>query len=286
VTAASTWDVLKESFLKWLGDNAQRLSASLAYYTVFSLAPLLIVMVGLAGLFLGQAAVKGEIQDQIASQIGPGAAAMIGNILKHAAGKGPDLFATIGGFALSVWGASGVFTELRDALNVICGCQPQAASGITGFLKSKVLPFLMVLGVGVLLLASFVLSWALSVARSFLTVELPLPIWVFQLFQFLVFTGIFTLLFAVMYVVLPARKIRWGHALRGGFVTAVLFTIGKTLVAIYLGSSTMVSSYGAAASLVLFLFWVYYSAQIFFFGAEYTYVYARRHEPKVRRSGG
>jgi len=278
--------MLKESFAKWLDDHAQRLSASLAYYTVFSLAPLLIVMVGLAGLFLGQAAVKGEIQNQIAAQVGPGAATMIGNILRHTAGKGSNLFATIGGFALSVWGASGVFVELRDALNVIWQCQPARASGIAGFLKSYILPFLMVLGIGILLLASFVLSWALSVARSFMTIELPLPAWAFQVFQFLVFTGIFTLLFAVLYVVLPGRRIEWAHALRGGFVTAVLFTIGKTLVAIYLGSSTMVSSYGAAASLVLFLFWVYYSAQIFFFGAEYTYVYARRHEPQVRRSGG
>jgi membrane protein len=131
VTAASTWDMLKESFAKWLDDHAQRLSASLAYYTVFSLAPLLIVMVGLAGLFLGQAAVKGEIQNQIAAQVGPGAATMIGNILRHTAGKGSNLFATIGGFALSVWGASGVFVELRDALNVIWQCQPARNRGIS-----------------------------------------------------------------------------------------------------------------------------------------------------------
>jgi membrane protein len=278
--------MLKESFSKWLDDNAQRLSASLAYYTVFSLAPLLIVLVGLAGLLFGEAAAKGQIQSEIAKQAGTGAAGMIGSVLQHTGGTGSNLLATIGGFAISIWGASGVFTELRDALNVICRCQPRQEGGVVGFAKSKVLPFLMVLGVGVLLLASFVLSWALAVARSFLLVDLPLPEWVFQVFQFLVFLAIFTALFAVMYVVLPARKIKWEHALRGGFVTAVLFTIGKTLVAIYLGSSTMVSSYGAAASMVLFLFWVYYSAQIFFFGAEYTYVYARRHEPKVRRSGG
>jgi len=286
VTAASTWDILKESVSKWLQDNAQRLSASLAYYTVFSLSPLLIVLVGLAGLFFGESAVKGQIQDQIASQLGPGAAAMIGSILRHTSGKGSNLVATIGGFALSIWGASGVFTELRDALNLIWQCQPQEASGIMGFLKSRVLPFLMILGVGALLVASFVLSWALAAARTFLTVELPLPGWAFQVFQFLVFTAIFTFVFAAMYVLLPSRKIRWGHALRGAFVTAILFTIGKTLVAIYLGSGTVVSAYGAAASLVLFLFWVYYSAQIFFLGAEYTYVYAQRHEPKVRRSGG
>jgi membrane protein len=286
VTGASTWEVLKESFSKWLEDNAQRLSASLAYYTVFSLAPLLIVMVGLAGLFFGEAAVKGQIQEQIVNQVGPGAAGMIGSVLKHTGGTSSNLLATVGGLAISIWGASGVFAELRDALNVICRCQPRQEGGIVGFAKSKVLPFLMILGVGVLLLASFVLSWALAAARSFLLVQLPLPEWVSQISQFLVFLAIFTALFAVMYAVLPARKIKWEYAFRGGFVTALLFTIGKTLVAIYLGSSTMVSSYGAAASFVLFLFWVYYSAQIFFFGAEYTYVYARRHERPVERSGG
>lgn len=284
---ARFWDITKESFSEWLNDNVPRLAASLTYYTLFSLAPLLIVIVGIAGLVLGPAAAKGQLQTQLQGQLGGTGAGLIQSILSHASSRGSNIFATVGGFAILFYGASSVFVELHDALNKIWDVPPKPTSGIKGFLASRILPFLMIVGIGLLLLVSFALSWALALAGNFVSGVLPLPSWAFQIFQFIVSTAVITVLFAIIYVMVPDRSIPWSDVWTGAAVTALLFTIGKTLLGVYLGYTSMGSAYGAAASVVVLLFWIYWSAQIFFLGAEFTEVYSRRAgSRKVRRAGG
>ncbi len=287
MAGASFWDVVKESFGEWENDNVPRLSAALSYYTLFSLAPLLIVIVGIAGLVLGQSAAKGQLQSQLQGQLGGTGSNLIQSILQHASSPGSNIAATVIGFAVLFYGATTVFVELRGALNQVWDVPPRQSGGIAGLVKERILPFFMILGIGLLLLVSIALSWGVALAGNFVQSALPLPAWALQIFQFIVSTAVITVLFAVLYVAVPDKKIPWSDVWVGAGFTALLFTIGKTLLAAYLGYTSMGSAYGAAASAVLFLFWIYWSAQIFFFGAEFTEVYSRRlGSRRARRAGG
>ena len=259
--------LLKDAYLSWDRHNAQTMGASLAYFTVLSLAPLLVVAVAIAGLVFGRQAAQGIVVDQIRDQVGISAAQVIQNILVHARSPSAGILASTLGFGTLLFGAAGVFTELRSALNRIWDVPP-TPFGWKSLLTDQLRSFALVLGAGFLLLASLVLSAVLSAAKGFLS-----SLWIASALSFWI---VVLLLFALLYRLVPAARIPWSDVWIGAAAASVLFTLGKHLVAMYLTKASVGSAYGAAGSLVLLLVWVYYSAQIFLFGAEFTRVYAGR----------
>jgi membrane protein len=269
------FQMLKETFADWRADRATRLSAALAYYSVFSLAPLLIIAISIAGAVFGEEAARGAIQDQIAGAIGGEAASGLEEMIEGARESDAAGVMAIVGVVLLLVAASGVFGQLQDALNTIWEIETEASGGIWGFVKGRFLSMTMVLGTGFLLLVSLLLSAALTAATGALERFAPLPGFVWQIASILLSTGLITLLFAMIFKILPDARIEWNHVWVGAAMTAVLFTVGKFLLALYLGRREAASTYGAAGALVLLLTWVYYSSLILLFGAEFTQVYAR-----------
>jgi membrane protein len=269
--------LLKESASEWMEDNALRLSASLAYYAVFSLAPLLVLAVSIAALVFSEEAARGEIAAQVEALAGRRAAdALQALVTATAAQKGTGALAAIVGMAALLFGASGVFVELKDALNTIWGVVVKPGRTLLRLVRDRLMTFSMVLSIGFLLLVSLLLSAALAALSKYMSWLLPLPIFVWRGLDFLVSFSVITLLFAMILKVLPNVRIGWHDVWIGAVVTSLLFTVGKFLIGFYLGTSSTVSVYGAAASVLIVLLWVYYSACILFFGAEFTKVYARR----------
>ena len=270
------WQVLKTSAKDWSHDRAPRLGAALAYYTVFSLVPFLVVIIAVIGLVFGQQAAQSAILSQISELVGEQTAAAIKDMIQRADQPSTGFLATAIAVATLLIGASGVFGQLQDALNTVWGVEPKEGRGLWGFIKDRFLSFVAVLGTGFLLLVSLILSSVLGVIGKWFSEILPLPEAVLQLmnfvFSFLVITGLFALIFKL----LPDAKVAWRDVWIGAALTSALFTIGKFALGLYLGKSNVASAYGAAGSLVLVLLWVYYSAQILLYGAEFTQVYANR----------
>lgn len=277
----SIFQLLKASFTAWREDKAARLAAALAYYTIFSLAPLLVVTVAVAGLVFGDQAAQGQIVGEIEGTVGETAAAAIQEMIQNAGQhEASGIIATIVGLATLLLGASGVFNQLKDALNTIWDVQPDPNQGIWQTVKSRFLSFGMVLVVGFLLLVSLVISALLSAVGDFISSLLPsLPL--LQALELLLSLAILTLLFALIFKVLPDVEVAWREVWVGALVTAVLFNTGKLFLSWYLANNSTASVYGAAGSVVLILLWVYYSAQILLFGAEFTQVYASRDRGQV-----
>ncbi|HEY1015255.1 MAG TPA: YihY/virulence factor BrkB family protein [Herpetosiphonaceae bacterium] len=272
--------LLKQTGKEWSEDKVPRLGAALAYYTVFSIAPLLIIAIGIAGLVLDREAATGQIQAQLDGLLGVDAAKAIQEMIQGASKPSSGILATVIGLATLLFGASGVFGQLQDSLNTIWEVAPKPGRGILGTLKDRFLSFTMVLGVGFMLLVSLVISAALAGIGKYFE-NLGIPTFLFEAINFAVSFGVITLLFAAIYKVLPDVKIQWRDVWIGAAVTALLFTIGKFLIGLYLGRSSVASSYGAVGSLAILLLWVYYSAQILFFGAEFTQVYANAYGSRV-----
>ncbi|NEP35603.1 MAG: YihY/virulence factor BrkB family protein [Moorea sp. SIO3B2] len=282
--------LLKETFKEWKEDNASRLAAALSYYMIFSLAPVLIIAIAIVGSIFGEEAAKGEIVEQIQGLVGEQGAQFIQTAITNA--NRPDAsggLASLISIVVLLFGASGVFGELQDALNTIWDVKLKPGRGIWGILKKRILSFLTVLGVGLFLLLSAVISTALSAVRSYKSEflqELGL-LWLYQLdfvwtiLDLLVSFGILSLMFALVYKYLPDVKIAWKDVWVGAIITTLLFNLGKWLLSWYLGRSSFSSSYGAAGSLVVLLAWVYYSSQIIFLGAEFTQVYAKIFGSKI-----
>lgn len=282
--------LLKETFKEWQEDNASRLAAALSYYMIFSLAPVLIIAIAIVGSIFGEEAAKGEIVEQIQGLVGEQGAQFIQTAITNA--NRPDAsggLASLISIVVLLFGASGVFGELQDALNTIWDVKLKPGQGIWGILKKRILSFLTVLGVGLFLLLSAVISTVLSALRSYeseFLKELGL-LWLYQLdfvwtiLDLLVSFGILSLMFALVYKYLPDVKIAWKDVWVGSIITTLLFNLGKSLLSGYLGRSSFSSSYGAAGSLVVLLAWVYYSSQIIFLGAEFTQVYAKRFGSKI-----
>jgi membrane protein len=270
------WRLMKDAASDWSRDRAPRLGAALAYYTVFSLVPFLVVVIAVIGLVFGEVAAQSAILSQIAELVGEQTAAAIKDMILRANQPSTGLFATAVAVATLLIGASGVFGQLQDALNTVWGVEPKEGRGVWGFIKDRFLSFVAVLGTGFLLLVSLILSSALAAFGKWFGGLLPLPEAVLQLmnfaFSFLVVTGLFALIFKV----LPDAKVAWRDVWIGAALTSALFTIGKFALGVYLGKSNVASAYGATGSLVLVLLWVYYSAQILLYGAEFTQVYANR----------
>jgi membrane protein len=282
LTPHVVWSLLSETFVEWYEDRAPRLGAALAYYTVFALAPGLILIIALAGLLLGKEAAQDQIISQVQELAGEAGAQAVRAAIGSARNAGASLLATGLGAITLLFGLWGVFGELQDALNTIWGVRTRPGRGVLGVIKQRFWSFTMVVGIGFLLLVSLAASAWLAALGKFFSGLLPLPAVVMETTNALLSFVVITFMFAVIYKLLPDVKIAWQNVWTGAAVTAVLFTIGKTLIGLYLGRSTVASVYGAAGSLIVILLWVYYSAQVVFFGAEFTKVYSRRFDAAVR----
>ncbi len=273
------FSLIKETFKEWSDDNALRLSAALSYYSIFSLAPLLLIAIGIAGKVLGPDADQGKLFEQLHGVVGPQAAEALQSIVQSASKNSNG--ATITGFITLLIGASGIFGQLKDALNTIWGVKLKSGLGIMGFIKARLLSFGMVLVIGFLLLVSFIISAAVSMLDGWLVDKLGVPQFVSGLVAFIVPLGVETLLFALMFKMLPDATVEWRSVWIGAAVTAVLFEVGKFGLAWYLGSGSATSSFGAGKAVVLLLLWVFYASNILFFGAEFTQVYATAHGHEI-----
>ena len=274
--------LLKSVLADWWEDNAPRLGAALAYYTLFSLSPLLIIAVAIAGLIFGREAAQGHIIAQIEGLVGHEGAIAVQAMIESARKPAAGIIASLFGLVTLLAGATGLFGELQAALNTIWEAPDRPGSGFIGILKNRFLSFTMVLGMGFLLLVSLLVSASLAAAGHFLGGLFPAAAFVGQVVNFLASILVTTLLFAMIYKYLPNVAITWNDVWIGATVTALLFTAGKFLIGLYLGTSGVTSAYGAASSLVIILIWVYYSAQIFLLGAEFTQLYATRWGSRFR----
>jgi membrane protein len=281
--------LLKLSYQGWKEDKASRLSAALAYYTIFSLAPLLIIVIAITGLFWQPGAVQEQVMSQIRGLVGVEGASFVSDLLNSASNPARGVTAAILGIITLIFGALGVFNELHNALNTIWEVEEEETKGFLQSVKKiifdRFLSFTMILGIGFLLLVSLVISAGLSAVQQTLGNAFPLSELIWQIINLVVSIGVITILFALIYKFLPDAEIAWRDVWLGAFVTAVLFSLGKTLIGIYLGNSAVASSFGAAGSLVLLLLWIYYSAQILLFGAEFTQVYANNYGSKILPEG-
>jgi|ERR1051326_4601257 membrane protein len=270
------WSLLRATFAEWNEDRAPRLGAALAYYTVFALAPGLLLITAVTGFLLGQEAAEAQIVGQVQELLGFSGALAIQAAIESAREAAGNLAATTFGVVTLLFALWGVFGELQDALNTIWGVTTRPGRGVIGAIKTRFWSVTMVVGIGFLLLVSLAASAWLSAIGKFVFRDLPLPAGVMETSNALLSFAIITGMFAVIYKFLPDVKLGWPNVLTGAAVTALLFTIGKALIGLYLGRGAVVSVYGAAGSFIVILLWVYYSAQIVFFGAEFTKVYSRR----------
>ncbi len=269
------WRVFSGALVQWNEDKVPRMAAAIAFYTLFSLTPMVVVAVAVAGLFVGQEAALEGVLDQMEFLIGTAGREAIQLLVKHAPDRQVSLAATLIGLATMFFGATGVFTELQDSLDTIWEVQPKPGLGILEMVRDRFLSFAMVLVIGFLLLVSLLASALLTALTSRVAGLVPAALKLAQMSNFGISLLVVTVLFALIYKVLPDAQVRWRDVWLGAAFTAVLFTVGKSLFGLYLGHSTIGSSYGAAGSLVIVVLWTYYSALILLFGAELTFVQTR-----------
>ncbi len=269
------WMLVSDSVMGWIDHNASRTGAALAFYTVFSLAPILLLSIAIAGLFFGQQAARGEIFEQISDLIGPAGAAAVQSVIHNASESRAGTLTTVFSVLTLIVGATTALVELKAGLDKIWDVPPERRQGFWYFVRTRLLSVGVILALAFLLLVSLVISAGLaaleSLARGEHFINLVLQ-WLNQLLSFLLVAA----LFGTLYKVLPSTRIAWRDVMVGAVVTATLFSVGKYAIGVYLGNSGLASTYGAAGSIILLLVWVYYSAQIFLFGAEFTRTYARR----------
>lgn len=278
--ARAALEVLKQTAGKWSDDDASRLAAALAFYAAISIAPLLLVIIAIAGFAFGEDAARGAVMDQLGGFIGWESAATVESMVDSANKPRTGMFATIVGVVVLLFGATGVFVELQSAMNFIWKVAPAQGLGVWTFVRHRFLSLSMVLAVAFLLVVSLVVNAGLTALGSALAGYLPGAPVVWGLLGQLVSFMVIALLFALIFQVLPDAKVRFRDVWLGAILTAALFQLGKFLVGLYIAKADVASSYGAAGSVIVMLLWIYYSAQIFFFGAELTQVVARmRGEP-------
>ncbi|MBU1011848.1 MAG: YihY/virulence factor BrkB family protein [Bacteroidetes bacterium] len=274
--------LLKETVKGFIADDAIKLSAALSFYTIFSLPPLLIIIISLAGSFFGTEAVQGEIFGQINGLIGNDAALQIQEIIKNVKLSSSSAFATIAGAIILLIGASGVFSEIQDSINYIWGIKAKPKRGLIKFLKNRLMSFSMVGSVGFLLLVGLIINAIMDILSNKLAAYFPQnTIYLFYAINLLTVFVVITLLFTVIFKTLPDGKVVMLDCIIGASYTAFLFMIGKIGIGAYLGSSLIASWYGATGSVILIFMWVYYSAIILYLGAEFTKIYAHTHGQKI-----
>lgn len=269
------WSLLSNTFGDWYEDRAQRLGAALAYYTIFALTPGLVIIMALAGLLLGPGA-ESQIIAQFHELIGEQGAKAIEATVRSARATPPGTTGMALALLTLVFGLWGVFGELQDGLNTIWGVTPKPGRRVVDIVKDRFWSFALVVGIGFLLLVSLVLTAWLAAVGTYVSYLLPAPAWALEMLNFVISLTVITGAFALTFKLLPDVKIAWRDVWLGAAVTSLFFTVGKVLIGLYLGKSAVASAYGAAGSLVIIVVWVYYSAQILLFGAEFTKVWTRR----------
>ena len=279
------FNLLKDTFREWREDGANRLAAALAYYTTFSLAPLLVLIIAIAGLAGGREAAQTQTMAQVEDLLGAEGRDFVQGMIESASRPSTGWMATFIGAVTLLFGALGVFGELQNSLNTIWEVKPKPAKGVLDgirrFVFRRLLSFTMVLGIGFLLLASLVVSAGVSAFGEYIGTRWPMADFWLGLMNFTVSFLVITLLFGMIFKFLPEIKIAWKDVWLGAAVTSVLFSLGKFLIGLYLGRSEVGNTFGAAGSLAILLIWIYYSAQILFFGAEFSQVYANRYGSKI-----
>jgi membrane protein len=276
------WKLLKSTILAFIEDEALSRGAAIAFYTVTSIAPILLIVVAIAGLVFGRDAAQGAITAQLGGLMGQQTADMLQTAVASAAGKSSGILATLIGIATVVATASGVFGEMQSALNAIWKAKPEGTT-VSRLIRARAASLGLVAALGFLLIVSLVVSAGLTAFGDYLNSILPFGKVILSALNTVVSVALISLLFAAIYKVLPDRHLEWRDVIVGAVVTAILFTIGKSLIGWYIGSSAVASTYGAAGALIILLLWVYYSAQIFLLGAEFTKVYANRHGSKQNK---
>lgn len=281
-STSKVWYLLKETFSEFINDNGMKLGAALSYYTIFSLPPLLIIIISLSGFFFGAEAVRGEIFGQINGLVGTDAALQIQEIIKNVKLSHSSKFATAMGVGFLLVGASGVFAEIQDSINYIWGLKAKPKRGIVKFLVNRLMSFSMIGSVGFLLLVGLIVNSLMDVLSKQLAEYFPKDtVYLFYFLNILIVFFIITLLFTVIFKTLPDGKVVLRDCVIGASFTTFLFMIGKFGIGVYLSRSVIASWYGATGSVILILVWVYYSAIILYIGAEFTKVYAITHGKKI-----
>jgi membrane protein len=268
------FQLLRRTYSEYSKDKVPRMGAALAYYTIFSLAPLLVIAIAIAGFVFGAEAVQGQIMGQIQGLVGSESARAVQTMIQSAHKPAHGVIATIFGIAILLLGASGVFTEMQDALNTIWKVDTTSKTGVWNLIKGRFLSFGMVLGIGFLLLVSLLLSAALTAVATYASGFLPIPPAALHAVDFVFSLVFIAALMALIFQFLPDVKIAWSDVWVGAALTSLLFTAGKFLIGFYIAKSVTMSAYGAAGSVVIILAWIYYSAQILYFGAEFTRVFS------------
>ncbi|WP_347157385.1 YihY/virulence factor BrkB family protein [Pontibacter chitinilyticus] len=275
--------ILKASVSEFTANNALSLAAALAFNAIFSIPPLLIIIIRAAGFFYGQEAVSGRLADQISTAVGSGAAEGIQSIIENAQVSGSGGLALWIGIGTLIFASTTFFATLQQSLNTVWNLKVKPTNNILYLIRERVFSFGIILSIALLLLVSFVISAAISILSGYLNKLLPdVGVWVIKLVDFIVSVGLITVLFGLIFKYLPDAIIRWKDTLIGAGVTALLFTIGKFLISWYIGTSDPGSAYGAAGSIIIILIWIYYSSMIVLFGAEFTQQYANRFGQHVR----
>ena len=283
--SSGVFSMLKQTFGEWTSDDAFQKSASLAYYAVLSLPALMVIIINVASLVMSEQYVQQQLSQQISSMIGPQAAEQVQTMISNSRQNSNSTLAIIAGVAMLVFSATGVFYQLQKALNDAWEVEPDPDAGIKQVAKSRITALGIVLALAFLLIVSLVVTTAISMMSGWIQEQLPfIPQFVFYAVQILVSVGIITVLFALMYKVLPDARIEWKSVWVGALVAAVMFTIGKFLIGFYFGKTDPASTFGSAGSIVLIMLWVYYSSLIVFFGAEFTQVYAKRRGHRLQPS--
>jgi membrane protein len=285
---SEVWAMLKATAMSFIDDEALSRGAAIAFYTVTSIAPVLLIVVAIAGLAFGQDAAQQAISDQLSGLMGRQTAEVLQSAVANAAGKSSGILATIIGVVTLLVTASGVFGEMQTSLNAIWKTKAQETT-VSRLIKARATSLGLVAALGFLLIVSLSVSAALTAFGNYLDRIVPIGKLILPMLNFVVSFGLLAVLFAAIYKVLPDRDLEWRDVITGAVVTSIFFTIGKSLIGWYLGSSAVASSYGAAGGLIVLLLWVYYSVQTFLFGAEFTKIYANRrgskqHEPVPERS--
>lgn len=275
------WLMLRQTVFSFIEDGALSRGAAIAFYTVTSIAPVLLVVIAIAGLAFGREAAQNAVSLQLSGLMGQQTADVLQSAITSASGKSSSILATIIGVASLVVTASGVFSEMQSALNVVWKVESKATT-LSRLLRTRAIGFGLVAALGFLLIVSLAVSAGLAAFGDYLDSIAPIGKFVLKILNFTFSLALLAVLFAAIYKVLPDRRLQWRDVIIGAFVTAVLFTVGKTLIGWYLGSSAIGSSYGAAGGLIVLLLWVYYSVQVFLLGAEFTKIYANRQGSKKR----
>ncbi|WP_299760370.1 YihY/virulence factor BrkB family protein [uncultured Pontibacter sp.] len=281
-TLSGIFQLLKTSVDGFLEAYSLRLAAALAFNAIFSIPPLLLIIIKAAGFFFGEEAVSGKLEEEASTAISPEAAASIQTMVQNASSSESTGWAMWVGVGTLIFASTTFFVTLQQSLNSVWNLKVKPTSGILRMAKERVFSFGLILSISLLMLISFVISAAISVLSGYLSDLLPgIGVWVIKLLDFAISIGLITLLFALIMKYLPDANIRWKDTLIGALITAILFTVGKFLISWYIGTSNPGSAYGAAGSIILILVWIYYSSMIIFFGAEFTQQYARKYGQRI-----